>query len=119
MYFKPAEFDCKCGACNMGYSDMDVQFVQKLDLARSIAKTAFVITSGFRCFDHNRRVGGIEESAHLTGNAADIACTRSHERFLIVSALLKVGFDRILIYDTFIHVDNDKTKPTKVLWIDD
>jgi uncharacterized protein YcbK (DUF882 family) len=102
----------------MGLANMNEQLVQKLDLARAIAKTPFGINSAMRCEAHNRKDGGIEDSAHLTGNAVDIRCTNSHKRFLIVAALLHVGFKRVLIYDTFIHVDNDETKPQKVLWVD-
>ena len=118
MYFKANEFICKCGDCNMGLADMNAEMVQKLDLARAIAKTPFGINSAVRCPIHNRRVGGIEDSAHITGNAVDIRCTDSNKRFLIIQALISVGFNRIGVYDTFIHVDNDDSKPTKVVWID-
>lgn len=102
----------------MGLKDMDVDFVKRLDLARSIAKTPFTINSAVRCPEHNEREGGRPRSAHLSGNAADISCKQSHKRFLIIEALLKAGFNRIGIYDKFIHVDNDETKPARVVWID-
>jgi len=118
MYFTAKEFACKCGGCNMGLAAMDEKVVQKLDLARSIAKVPFAVRSAVRCPTHNVSVGGIENSAHLTGNAVDIACTSSNKRFLIIESLIRVGFNRIGVYDTFIHVDNDETKPARVLWID-
>jgi hypothetical protein len=34
----------------------------------------------------------------------------------IVGSLLEAGFNRIGIADTFIHVDNDPTKPEEVMW---
>lgn len=118
MYFKPREFKCGCGVCGMGLADMDERMIQRLDLARSIAKVPFVITSAIRCLKHNKDVGGIDDSAHLKGHAADIECSDSRKRFLIIEALLRVGFNRIMIYDNFIHVDNDETKPAQVMWID-
>jgi zinc D-Ala-D-Ala carboxypeptidase len=102
----------------MGLADMDIEFVQKLDLARSIAKTPFGINSAVRCEAHNGKSGGRKNSAHLTGNAVDIRCTDSNKRYLIIDALIRVGFNRIGIYDKFIHVDNDNTKPARVAWID-
>lgn len=102
----------------MGLADMDERMVQRLDLARSIAKVPFVINSAVRCIDHNETSGGLDDSAHLKGHAVDISCKDSHKRFLIIEALLRVGFNRIGVYGTFIHVDNDETKPARVLWID-
>lgn len=118
MYFKPGEFDCKCGVCDMGLKNMDEQLIQRLDLARSIAKTPFSVNSAVRCPSHNKTSGGVDSSAHLSGHAVDIRCTESHKRFLIIEALMRVGFNRIGVYDTFIHVDNDDSKPTRIMWID-
>ena len=56
------------------------------------------------------------KSSHLLGHAADISCTNSSQRHKIIKALLKVGFNRIGIADTFIHVDNDPNKPANVIW---
>jgi len=102
----------------MGLKDMNPLLVQRLDLARAIAKTPFTINSALRCKRHNRKVGGIENSAHMSGHAVDIACTDLNKRFIIIDALIRVGFNRIGIYDTFIHVDNDETKTARVVWID-
>ena len=65
---------------------------------------------------HNREVGGTENSAHLAGLAVDIKCTDAWSRFKILHALLSVGFQRIGIGRTFIHVDDDLTKPQGVVW---
>ena len=102
----------------MGLKDMNEQLIQRLDLARSIAKTPFKVNSAVRCEAHNKASGGVENSAHLTGNAVDISCFDRNKRFLIIDALIHVGFNRIGIYDKFIHVDNDDSKTARVLWID-
>lgn len=97
-------------------NQMNFDFTSKLDLARETAGIPFSITSGFRTVDHNNDVGGVIDSAHLTGNAADIACMGSRQRYLIVSALQEAGFTRIGIANSFIHVDNDPNKPSNVIW---
>lgn len=88
-----------------------------LEKAREDANVPFIINSGFRCEKHNKEVGGKSEGAHTTGYAVDIEATDSLTRYEILDSLLKVGFNRIGIADTFIHVDNDPTKPRKVVWV--
>ena len=67
-YFKLEEFECSC----CGEMGMDMGFLHKLDLARGLAKTPFIINSGYRCKKHNKNVGGKETSSHLKGKAVDI-----------------------------------------------
>jgi uncharacterized protein YcbK (DUF882 family) len=96
---------------------MDHLFLDKLDNARYTAGVSFVITSGFRCSRHNAAVGGVENSAHTKGVAADISATDSVSRFKIIEALIDVGFTRIGIAKTFVHVDMDRSKPGNVIWL--
>ena len=95
---------------------MKEDFLNLLDDARGIAGAHFIINSGYRTPKHNRRVGGVENSSHLKGCAADIRVTSSSERWKIVDALIKVGFNRIGIAKSFIHVDNDPSKTENVIW---
>ena len=55
-------------------------------------------------------------SSHLKGLAVDISCKSSKDRFALVNLLLKVGFKRIGIAGSFIHVDIDKTKSQNLIW---
>lgn len=96
--------------------EMKASFLTMLDNARELAKIPFEINSGFRTDFHNKRVGGVESSSHLKGYAADISCNQSKERYRIISSLLSVGFNRIGVAKTFIHVDNDPDKPKDVIW---
>ena len=48
--------------------------------------------------------------------AVDISAKDSRIRFLILDALIAVGFSRIGIADTFIHVDMDFDKSQNVVW---
>lgn len=96
---------------------MEQDFLEMLDDARNVAGIPFVITSGYRTEDWNAYVGGARSSSHCKGCAADIACANARERFLIVMALLEVGFDRIGIYEHHIHCDNDWEKDPAVVWL--
>ena len=107
-YFKLSEFDCPC----CGKNNISKDLIDKLNVARYMAKTAFVINSGYRCEKHNKSVGGSKDSSHLKGLAVDIKATSGTKRFIIAKALFDAGFDRIGIVKTFIHcdIDNDKIK---------
>lgn len=111
-YFKEDEFECECGC---GLNNIDVTLVSLLDHARHFAEIPFKINSACRCEVHNKNVGGVKDSSHCKGLAVDISCRSDERRFSMVSALLKVGFKRVLIYDTFIHVDIDLDKPNPIL----
>lgn len=113
-YFKESDFACKCGC---GFNCISEELVFNLDEARSIAQIPFIVKSGCRCEVHNIAEGGEKDSSHKKGLAVDISCRSDERRFSIVSALLKVGFKRILIYDTFIHVDIDLDKPNPIIKI--
>ena len=113
-YFKLEEFDSpdELGSgCNMSQ-----EILSMLDAARKIYGKPMRITSGFRTKNHNKKVGGVESSSHLKGLAADIACSESRNRFDMIRALLEVGFKRLGVAGTFIHVDIDKNKSQNVIW---
>ena len=111
--FSDDEFRCPC----CGRQEMDMDFVNGLQDARDIADIPFHINSGWRCKKRNKAVGGVENSSHLTGHAADIQAADSHTRFVIVSALIEAGFKRIGVGKTFIHVDDDVSKAQSVMWL--
>lgn len=95
--------------------NMDANFLHKLDKARSIANMPFIINSAYRSPEHPLSIKN-PSSSHIKGLAVDIKCTDSRTRFIIVDALIKAGFNRIGIADTFIHVDLDLDKSNKVIW---
>ncbi|ATB68875.1 hypothetical protein SJPD1_1056 [Sulfurospirillum diekertiae] len=113
-HFKKEEFTCKCGC---GLNNINDDVVYMLDTARQWANIPFKINCGCRCKKHNKDVGGVTDSAHTKGLAVDISTPSDSVRFSIVSALLKVGFKRVLLYDTFIHCDMDLSKPNPILII--
>jgi len=76
----------------------------------------FHLNSAKRCEKHNLEVGGKKKSAHLYGYAFDIAVKNSHEKFIILNALLKAGFKRIGVYENFLHCDDKPDLPQEVIW---
>ena len=94
---------------------MDKDFLAKLDKAREYAKVPFVINSAYRSPEHPESIKN-PTSSHIKGLAVDIRTTDSRTRYKVLNALIHVGFNRIGIADTFIHVDDDKDKSQQVIW---
>ncbi len=114
-YFNSKEFDSPDvkGSGQL----MNPLFIAKLTTAREIAGIPFIINSGYRTVPHNKKVGGVANSSHLKGLAADIRCNNDNQRIIIVNALLEAGFTRIGIAKSFIHVDDHKEKNPFRLWL--
>jgi len=103
---------------------MDSDFLAMLDEARDCAGIPFVISrgGGFRTVAYNRQLikegyPASRKSSHLLGLAADIYCTDSQSRYIILDALQEVGFTRLGISPSFIHVDLDTNKPQHRIWV--
>lgn len=111
-YFKPGEFELCSPRC--GLRSMDPDFMHRLDEAREIAGIPFIINSAYRSVDYEIKQGRSGTSSHTKGLAVDISCITPPRRYLIISALLKVGFTRLGIYPSFIHVDADPCKPDSI-----
>ncbi len=110
--FDAFEFDCHC----CGLNNMSPVFLWKLQQARTESQVPFIINSGTRCEKHNKIVGGTINSEHLTGEAADISTSNSHIRYKIIQAAISVGFTRIGVAETFVHLGNKINRPQQVLW---
>lgn len=112
--FSRVEMKCRCGKCD-GIADMVMEFINKLQAARSMADRAFMITSGYRCPQHPESIKR-PTSSHTIGRAADIATADSRTRHVVVRALMRSGLTRIGIGKDFVHVDDDPDKPPDVIW---
>ena len=111
-YFKEAEF--KRLGCSL--QNMDQEFIDRLDLCRTMAGIPFVLTSAYRDPSKNKSVGGVGNSAHIKGRAVDIACVTGTTRWLIVINAINVGFKRIGIGNGFVHLDDDDSLPNPVIF---
>lgn len=68
-YFKWSEFECPC--CKK--TIIDTELMTLLDQIREDFGEPIRVTSGYRCPDHNKKVGGVPNSTHQLGKGADIA----------------------------------------------
>lgn len=66
--FSSSEFECP--HCHQ--SPMDPLLISILQIIRDHVKLPIVVNSGYRCPEHNKRVGGVANSQHIFGKAADI-----------------------------------------------
>lgn len=114
-YFVPKEFDSP-DLPGSG-EGMKFGFVKKLDILRDECGFPLAVESGIRTPKHNKDVGGEDDSAHLTGEAADIRCINSRTRYIILANAIRLGFSRIGIGDTFIHLDDSTTLDPRVCWL--
>jgi uncharacterized protein YcbK (DUF882 family) len=102
-HFKAREFACRC--CGMVL--VHPELVRKLEALRYLlGGTPVFISSGYRCAGHNKAVGGVEQSYHVFGMAADIQVAGTAPGRLAAMAE-KAGFDGIGVYreQGFVHVD--------------
>lgn len=97
-HFKKAEFKCECGGrfCN-GYpgGNTSAKLLGILESLRSYYGKPITVTSGQRCPTYNRQIGGISNSAHIYGKAADIyipgICDTSAGRRQVISKAYALG----------------------------
>lgn len=71
--FMASEFACKCG-CGFGMKpgDVDPRLVIGLQTIRRWLGVPLTVNSGCRCPAWNKKQGGVENSFHIQGIAADI-----------------------------------------------
>lgn len=73
-YFDRSEFKCKCGGkyCNGYPAEPDERMVRVADQLRKNLGVPITIVSGLRCKTWNAIQGGVSNSQHMYGEAADI-----------------------------------------------
>lgn len=73
-----------------------------LDPAREKQGAPITVNSGFRCPLHNQTVGGVANSQHVRGEAADLTC-KDNQR--LAKIIVEQGkFDQLIVYPGFVHV---------------
>lgn len=69
-HFNRREFACRCGC---GQDTVDYKLVEVLEKVRKWAGAPVTITSGNRCPEYNKKIGGSPTSKHMNGKAADFS----------------------------------------------
>jgi hypothetical protein len=82
---------------------------ENLEKIRTLLGHPIRISSGFRCMELNRKIGGSVNSAHMDGLAADFTCAKFGKPIDIVKALFKSGIkvDQVICEGTWVHVSFD------------
>lgn len=100
-FFTIQELACKC----CGQLTINQKLVYLLDTIRYALNKPVTLTSAYRCEHHNKEVGGSPKSQHVLGNAADISCGASEDKFHIISIAIKGGATGIGVAKNFVHID--------------
>ena len=108
-WFKEKEFACKC--CGqlppLARENVKALVSEVLDPVREKLGMPIVVNSGYRCEKHNKDVGGVKNSQHLRGEAADVTCADLPR---LKALIIENGkFDQLITYPTFLHVSYKRT----------
>ena len=108
-YFKRAEFRCPCGRCGGFPVEPQESIARTVDEIRYRLGIPISIVdgggSGVRCAAHNAEVGGVANSQHLYGLAADLHSAASPAQMLAVAEDVMGHTGGIGLYSWGIHVD--------------
>ena len=107
-YFDREEFRCTCAGahCNGFPVEMNPRVLSILDEVRGHFGAAGIVSSGVRCEKRNAIIGGIAQSRHLLGKAADfrISGRSAGEVLAYVKTLPGVRYT-YAIDSAYVHVD--------------
>jgi uncharacterized protein YcbK (DUF882 family) len=100
-HFKLREFECRC----CGAVKLSRGLLGMLEALRIEYGMPLVITSGYRCPGHNRRVMGASKSLHLLGRAADVRAGEA-DQAVLKGLAEEIGFQEVICGDEkhYIHL---------------
>jgi len=106
-FFTATELSCRC--CQA--EGMNLEFMGKVDAIRDRLGFPFVVTSAYRCPDHNLAVSTTgADGPHTTGRAIDIAVARERAywvlRLAMEMGLTGIGVSQKGVARRFIHLDD-------------
>lgn len=105
-HFDSTEFACKCGCGGMNNgAGVAPRLVHVLEDMRAILGVPLELSCAYRCPSHNAEVGGVWNSQHVYGNAADVQKPAGVSLQRLYDAAEAAGADGIGIYDWGVHVD--------------
>ena len=103
-HFSKREFSCRC----CGNLVISGRLIMALEHLRELVGLPVKVHDGYRCAGHNEQAGGVTDSEHTRGTAADIeipglSLQQMYEYALEVPEFFSGG---IGVYDSnFLHVD--------------
>lgn len=106
-YFNTAEFESRDGKPSpYGETVVHRELIVRLNAIRIRFGKPIIVNSGYRSPDHNKAVGGVKNSTHVQGIAADIR----PEDLKDLTELQKIADELnphggVGFYNTFVHVD--------------
>ena len=109
-YFTREEFRCQCGGkyCNGFHAEPDETMVRTVnEIRRRLGVPVSIVDaggSGVRCPQHNAAVGGVANSLHMYGKAADLHSSKFPEEMARVAEEVMGNTGEIGIYSWGIHV---------------
>jgi uncharacterized protein YcbK (DUF882 family) len=114
--FTQKEFNSKDGSTMPNEVLENIKkLTQQLQIIRDYTGKSITINSGYRSPEHNRSIGGVSNSQHVKGKAADIvidgmkpADTYALIEYLNDKGVIKIG--GLGHYNTFTHVDIRENK---------
>ena len=114
-HFSKSEFACHhCGQVG----NIHPKLIELLEKLRTNCGKPIHINSGYRCPIHNANVGGVKNSQHVLGTAADLAIPSGMSFDDFKFYVEQLPFDGIGLYpNDFIHVDvRDGGSNSKIYW---
>ena len=104
-YFTRAEFRCSCGRCGGFPAEPAEKLVRLADQVREHFGAPALPSSGVRCPEHNKEVGGVWNSFHLAGKALDFRIDgKSAAQVLAFVKTLPVHY-AYAIDGSYVHMD--------------
>lgn len=87
------------------------------EVRRLLGGRTISVSSGYRCPDLNRAVGGARTSAHLTGQAVDFNCYGygSPREVCRALATAKIAFDQLIEEGSWVHLSFDPRMRRQIL----
>jgi uncharacterized protein YcbK (DUF882 family) len=115
--FDEVEFFCPCKYESCPKSGVQDTYLQAIQELRTRVGKPFYINSGYRCSEHNHHIGGVDNSYHVKGLAADVSIRGwgGLDKHTLLSQAFDL-FNGVGIYKTFIHLDL-RNRETKSCWI--
>ncbi len=110
-HFWREEFACACGC---GFDTVDCETLRICEEVRKFTGKPVTVTSGCRCSEHNKAIGGAAKSKHVEGRAADLQVEDPSAVYKYLDSKYpdKYGFG---LYTTFVHIDTRTDGPVR--WI--